>query len=156
MLKPEGFFFGGFLFTLYQPNRSVVPDSSILWYRAVKNALENQIPYIQTLMYSAFFYSKDFSTFGTKFQLGLADGTFETDYLVHFPTLLRLAKKHGLEMIEITNFLEFFEDHNKAFDHYLKKLNVLEKDKKSLNPGQAEIIGLFTMFVFRKRLSKTE
>ncbi len=75
---------------------------------------------ISGALYSIYFFSKDINNFGTRYQLGygyclvpaydsLADGTFETDYMVHFPTLLKLAKKEGLEMMEITNFLEFFE-----------------------------------------------
>ena len=91
---------------------------------------------------------------------------------MHFPTLLELAKAVDLEMIEITNFNEFYEDNRHNHAHLLKKLSVLNSAHK-LEREQQEIIGttpfpptlfmysstllffhagLRTTFVFRKSL----
>jgi len=55
-----------------------------------------------------------------------------------------------LRMLEITNFLEFFEDHRKTSHDKLKEFNVLNKQGK-FDKQQQEIIGLYTIFCFQKK-----
>ncbi len=65
------------------------------------------------------------------------------EYLVHFPTLLRLTERLGFEMIEMMNFQEFYEDHRNNHVRSLIDCGVIEnaKHKKSLHPDQFDLIG---------------
>ncbi|MCH90038.1 mRNA cap guanine-N7 methyltransferase 2-like, partial [Trifolium medium] len=52
-----------------------------------------------------------FPLFGKKYQLKFAnDVSAETHCLVHFPSLIRLAREAGLEYVEIQNLTEFYDD----------------------------------------------
>jgi len=63
------------------------------------------------------------------------------EYLVHFPSLLGLAKKLRLEMIEIVNFIDFYEDHRKSHEASLMEIMGWTKKSKKLFPNQLELIG---------------
>jgi hypothetical protein len=62
-------------------------------------------------------------------------------YLVHFPTLLQLAKKLQLEMVEVVNFIDFYEDHKKSHEGALTEIMGWTKTNKKLFPNQLELIG---------------
>jgi hypothetical protein len=64
-----------------------------------------------------------------------------TQYLVHFPTLLQLARKLQLEMVEIVNFIDFYEDHKKSHEAALTEIMGWTKTNKKLFPNQLELIG---------------
>ncbi|RWR86303.1 mRNA cap guanine-N7 methyltransferase 2 [Cinnamomum micranthum f. kanehirae] len=52
-----------------------------------------------------------FPLFGKKYQLKFTnDIASETHCLVHFPSLIRLAREVGLEYVEIQNLTEFYDD----------------------------------------------
>jgi len=136
-LKPGGFFFG------------MLPDSSEIWYKSQK--VTSGLPLLKGALYSVEFPKDDFQAFGTLYTFKLGEGTI-TEYLVHFPSLLKLAKEYNLQMITIQNFQEFYEDHRKNYGDKLKALGVLDK-KAKIQQNQMEIIGLFTTFVFVKAYS---
>jgi len=52
-------------------------------------------------------------------------------------------------MLEITNLIEFYEDHRKNYSELLKALGVLNKQSK-IEPSQKDLIGMFTTFCFQK------
>ncbi len=60
-----------------------------------------------------------------------------------------MANEAGFAMLEITNLLDFFNDHRKNYGDLLKALNVLGKDGK-IEPVQKDIIGMYAIFVFQK------
>ncbi|KHG12995.1 hypothetical protein F383_17234 [Gossypium arboreum] len=57
-----------------------------------------------------------FPLFGKKYQLKFSsDVAAETHCLVHFPSLIRLAREAGLEYVEIQNLTEFYDDNKSLF-----------------------------------------
>jgi len=70
---------------------------------------------------------------------------------------VRLAASFGLNMLDITNLNDFYDDHKKNFNEQLKQLNVLSKQGKIEQP-QKDLIGMYTTFCFQKveKEKKTE
>jgi len=96
------------------------------------------------------FADDEFNLFGTKYSMKM-EGTPEVqEYLVHFPSFIRLAKEVGLVMLEISNFVEFHEDNKKNYADTLRSMGVYIPKSNHLIPIQKDIIGLYTTFVFQK------
>eukprot|EP00741_Cyanophora_paradoxa_P016846 tig00020943_g16270.t1 len=132
-LRSHGFLFGS------------MPDSSAIWYRAQKSSSG-----VRGEGYSIRFEG-DFLPFGTRATIKFDDGAPATsDYLVHFPTLIRLGREYGLKLIEATNLLEFFEDHKRKNLGMLVSEKVADKKGRLLHKSTAELLGLYTTFVFQK------
>jgi len=143
-LNHGGFFFG------------VVPDGSEIWYKAQKvtQGPNPQPPSLEGTLFSIGFPreagQEEFPHFGSfyTFRMGTDEShTNHNGYLIHFPSLMKIARELGLVMLEITNFLEFYEDNRKTHQDKLK--TVLQKEQK-LMTTQHEIISLFALFVFVK------
>ncbi|KAL7228571.1 hypothetical protein ACSBR2_007311 [Camellia fascicularis] len=117
LLKPGGYFFG------------ICPDSSTIWAKYQKNVeayhnksssmKPNLVPNcIRSESYMITFEVEEekFPFFGKKYQLKFAsDISAETHCLVHFPSLIRLAREAGLEYVEIQNLTEFYDDNRAQF-----------------------------------------
>uniref|UniRef100_A0A453CGV0 mRNA (guanine-N(7))-methyltransferase n=1 Tax=Aegilops tauschii subsp. strangulata TaxID=200361 RepID=A0A453CGV0_AEGTS len=113
LLKPGGYFFG------------IIPDSSTIWTKYQKNveASHNKglkvVPNsIRSDNYTITFEIEEekFPFFGKKYQLKFAnEAMFENHCLVHFPSLMRLAREAGLEYVEIQNLTEFYDDNRTQF-----------------------------------------
>eukprot|EP01100_Stratorugosa_tubuloviscum_P000954 TRINITY_DN1211_c0_g2_i1.p1 TRINITY_DN1211_c0_g2~~TRINITY_DN1211_c0_g2_i1.p1 ORF type:complete len:294 (+),score=124.51 TRINITY_DN1211_c0_g2_i1:62-883(+) len=136
-LKKNGFFFG------------IVADSSSIWCKIQKDQKSLFPSIAKGEYYSIEFENKIESFFGVKYTLTIKDVQKKTEYLVHFPSLIRIAKLVGFEVLEISNFCEFYEENKWNYIDYLNALRVLDKENE-INPNQIEIIGLFTTFIFRK------
>eukprot|EP01116_Phalansterium_solitarium_P005542 TRINITY_DN17305_c0_g1_i1.p1 TRINITY_DN17305_c0_g1~~TRINITY_DN17305_c0_g1_i1.p1 ORF type:complete len:283 (-),score=98.93 TRINITY_DN17305_c0_g1_i1:14-862(-) len=145
LLKPGGFFFG------------IVPDSSAIWHRAQKASgsesrhVRGQGP---PYLWSIELDSDDFRFFGCRYQIKL-DGVQTAHYLIHFSSFIQAAAQAGLQMIEITNLNDFYEDHRKNHVEQLKQWKVTNS-KGQIDPSQKEIIGLYTTFVFQKPKRRSE
>ncbi|RVW76218.1 mRNA cap guanine-N7 methyltransferase 2 [Vitis vinifera] len=112
LLKPGGYFFG------------ITPDSSTIWAKYQKNVeayhnrgssmKPNIVPNcIRSESYMITFEVEEekFPFFGKKYQLKFSNDTSaETYCLVHFPSLIRLAREAGLEYVEIQNLTDFYDD----------------------------------------------
>jgi mRNA (guanine-N7-)-methyltransferase len=69
-------------------------------------------------------------------------GSDTLHYLIHFPTLLRIAKQFQLRMIEITNANEFYEENKRIYNDSLKQWGVLQKSYKfKFLPEQRDVLG---------------
>jgi hypothetical protein len=99
-----------------------------------------------------------FLRFGTRYVLTLHEGTHvpqaatsseEYRSLVHFASLIRLARTHRLRFVEATNLLEFYEDHKRAHAVALKQSGMLGPQGKG-KIEQADLIGMYSTFVFVK------
>jgi len=80
-------------------------------------------------------------------------------YLVHFPTLIRLARQVGLRMVSITNCVELYEEYSKtAFMTSLNDLIVVEHQPFSFGHelAQREQLQLYAIFVFVKAAPVTD
>ncbi len=84
---------------------------------------------------------------------------FPRCYLVHFPTLIRLARQHGLRMVSITNCMELYEEYSKT--SFMNSLNdLIVQDCWPFSFGnefaQREQLQLYAIFVFVKAAPVTE
>jgi len=125
----------------------ILPDSSSIWYRVHKTIVER--PCIRGALYSIEFKDDAFHFFGTTYRLKMEGSPEIEEYLVHFPSLVRIASEYQLVMIDITNLQDFYEENKKNYGDLLKTSGVLNKQGK-IEPAQSDIIGLYTMFIFRK------
>ncbi|KAL8247539.1 hypothetical protein R6Q59_008755 [Mikania micrantha] len=121
LLKPGGYLIG------------ITLDSSTIWAKYQKNVeayhnrsggmKANVVPNcIRSENYMITFEVEEekFPFFGKKYQLKFAsDASAETHCLVHFPSLIRLAREAGLEYVEIQNLLEFYDDNRAQFSGML-------------------------------------
>ncbi|KAM7463838.1 hypothetical protein LguiA_031959 [Lonicera macranthoides] len=153
LLKPGGYFFG------------ITPDSSTIWAKYQKNveAYHNRsggmkpsiVPNcIRSESYMITFEVEEekFPFFGKKYQLKFAnDITAETHCLVHFPSLIRLAREAGLEYVEIQNLTEFYDDNRAQFTAMLLDAgHNLVDPRGRLLPRSYDVLGLYTTFIFQK------
>ncbi|KAF9597052.1 hypothetical protein IFM89_015243 [Coptis chinensis] len=153
MLRPGGYFFG------------ITPDSSTIWAKYQKNVeashnraggmKSNLVPNcIRSESYMITFEVEEekFPLFGKKYQLKFAnDVASESHCLVHFPSLIRLAREAGLEFVEIQNLTEFYDDNRAQFSGMLLNANPVVVDPRGkLLPRSLDVLGLYTTFVFQK------
>jgi len=80
--------------------------------------------------------------FGSKYRVHVASNTTHSQYLIHTPTLVSIAARCGLKCIQITNLVDFFQEHKHAF--------VLEL-ASDLTGAQLELMSLFSVFAFAKQ-----
>lgn len=135
LLKSGGFFFG------------IVPDSSAIWYKAHRNPSAK--PSVKGDLFSIEFQDETFAHFGSKYTLKLEGCEDIEEFLVHFPSLIRLAHEYQIEMVEIVNLLDFLEENAKKFSDVFKQLQVLGP-KGKFEQIQKDVVGLYTCFVFQK------
>ncbi|XP_053658904.1 mRNA cap guanine-N7 methyltransferase [Anopheles marshallii] len=64
--------------------------------------------------------------FGAKYNFQLDDVVDCPEFLVHFPTLEKLALKHGLRLVEKKRFEELFDEHGIQKQGLLEKMKALE------------------------------
>ncbi|TYG51372.1 mRNA cap guanine-N7 methyltransferase 2 [Gossypium raimondii] len=153
LLKPGGYFFG------------ITPDSSTIWAKYQKNVeayhnrsssmKPNIVPNcIRSENYMITFEIEEekFPLFGKKYQLKFSsDVAAETHCLVHFPSLIRLAREAGLEYVEIQNLTEFYDDNKSLFAGMMMNAgpNLLDPRGRLL-PRSYDVLGLYTTFIFQK------
>lgn len=153
LLQPGGYFFG------------ITPDSSTIWAKYQKNVeayhnrsgsmKPNIVPNcIRSENYMITFEVEEekFPLFGKKYQLKFAsDFTAETHCLVHFPSLIRLAREAGLEYVEIQNLTEFYDDNRAQFAGMIINAGANLVDPRGrLLPRSYDMLGLYTTFIFQK------
>ncbi|CAL9750352.1 unnamed protein product [Musa acuminata subsp. burmannicoides] len=153
LLRPGGYFFG------------ITPDSSTIWAKYQKNVeachnkgigmKPNAVPScIRSENYVITFEVEEekFPLFGKKYQLKFAnDMTSETHCLVHFPSLIRLARDAGLEYVEIQNLAEFYDDNRTQFAGMLFSYGANFVDPRGkLLARSFDLLGLYSTFVFQK------
>eukprot|EP01129_Flabellula_baltica_P013404 TRINITY_DN6203_c0_g1_i1.p1 TRINITY_DN6203_c0_g1~~TRINITY_DN6203_c0_g1_i1.p1 ORF type:complete len:295 (+),score=50.95 TRINITY_DN6203_c0_g1_i1:48-887(+) len=141
LLKVGGYFFG------------IFHDSSELWAAAQKS--RDNPPHVNSKLFNIQFVNEfggefAFSEIGTPYDFRLDEFKSQRYYMIHFPTLIRIAREYGLEMVTLMNCLDFFEDFKIHYEDMLIKLGVFSPDKKQIHTFQREAINLFTTFVFQK------
>lgn len=153
LLKPGGYLIG------------ITLDSSTIWAKYQKNVeayhnrsgamKPNLVPNcIRSENYMITFEVEEekFPFFGKKYQMKIANDTSaETHCLVHFPSLIRLAREAGLEYVEIQNLLEFYDDNRAQFSGMLLEAgHGLVDPRGRLLPKFYDVLGLYTTFIFQK------
>ncbi|GJN02289.1 hypothetical protein PR202_ga19623 [Eleusine coracana subsp. coracana] len=149
LLKPGGYFFG------------LIPDSSTIWTKYQKNVEASHNKGLKTVPnsirsenYTITFEVEEekFPFFGKKYQLKFAtEAMFDNHCLVHFPSLMRLAREAGLEYVEIQNLTEFYDDNRTQFAPMLGSCGASFIDSRGKLLGRThDILGLYSTFVFQK------
>ncbi|XP_013698728.2 mRNA cap guanine-N7 methyltransferase 2 [Brassica napus] len=153
LLKPGGYFFG------------ITPDSSTIWAKYQKNVeayhnrsggtKPNVFPnYIRSESYMITFEVEEekFPLFGKRYQLKFSgDNPPEDHCLVHFPSLIRLAREAGLEYVEIQSLTDFYDDNRAQFASLLMNAGPNFVDPRGkLLPRAFDLLGLYATFIFQK------
>lgn len=121
-LKPGGYFIG------------TIPDANEIMKRQKKadsKTFGNNIYEIRLK-----FDTESPELFGAQYDFHLEEVVDCPEYLVHFPTLVRLAEKHGLELIQKDTFEDFYKKMQPQGTGLLDKMKVFETyfvDSKDLS-----------------------
>ncbi|XP_010529027.1 PREDICTED: mRNA cap guanine-N7 methyltransferase 2 [Tarenaya hassleriana] len=153
LLKPGGYFFG------------ITPDSSTIWAKYQKNveAYHNRSGGMKPNVFPNCIRSENylitfeveeekFPLFGKRYQLKFSgDDNSENHFLVHFPSLIRLAREAGLEYVEIQNLTEFYDDNRTQFASMLMNAGPNFLDPRGrLLPRPFDLLGLYATFILQK------
>lgn len=111
-LQPGGFFIG------------TIPDANELVARAHKNGSNK----FGNDVYEVSFYDdvKKPPLFGAKYNFHLHGVVDCPEFLVHFPTLVKLAKKYGLKLVKKEKFFDYYEKMKQEGKTLLANMNSLE------------------------------
>jgi mRNA (guanine-N7-)-methyltransferase len=138
-LRSGGFFFG------------YLPDSAEVWAEAQKSV--EDIPTIKEELFTARFREDNFTLFEASYVMGLKDGTQRACPLVHFQTMIAMARECGLHVTSMDNFIPFWDTYKGATKDLCAKAGLLDfKAGKPVNllPDQAKLISMHCIFVFKK------
>jgi len=135
LLKDKGVFFG------------IVLDSSQIWYKAAGHGNVDK-----EKLYVLEFENEKFEHFGTYYRLKMEGLEDSVGYLVHFPSLIRICRENKLRMLDIGNFVSYYDEKRKYYSEHLHKLGVLSKQFPALANEQKSVVQLYTTFVFQKEL----
>jgi mRNA (guanine-N7-)-methyltransferase len=93
-----------------------------------------------------------FPLFGKRYQLKFSgDNASEDHCLVHFPSLIRLAREAGLEFVEIQSLTDFYDDNRAQFASLLMNAGPNFVDPRGkLLPRAFDLLGLYATFIFQK------
>ncbi|ORZ34354.1 guanine-N(7)-methyltransferase domain-containing protein [Catenaria anguillulae PL171] len=136
-LAPGGYYFG------------TVPDANVL---VRKLRASPGLEYGNSI-YKIRFVQKDaYPVYGHEYSFLLEDAIDDCpEYLIHWPSFVRLAAEYGLEQVEHTNFHPFYHEQADKFRDLLVRMKVVTEDRPELSMDEWEAAGLYSVFVFRKR-----
>jgi len=95
---------------------------------------------------------EEFPSFGAKYHFTLEEAVENVpEYLVHFPTLVKLAEEYGLKLEYQAPFHQFYQEHTRD-RKYLRLLNRMRclDETGSLEKENWEVSALYMTFIFRK------
>jgi len=69
--------------------------------------------------------------------------------LIHPPTFVKYANRVNLQLVEMSNFLDFYADNRHVFGKSLTRRGIVDRAGSIPAPIQ-DLLGLFTIFLFRK------
>ena len=91
------------------------------------------------------------SPFGLAYTFALKEAVDECEeYLVHLPTLTRLASEYGLELVEASNFTDFFAAEWRRNGPLLDRMKVLPADG-FVSEEEWEVAHCYMVLALRKR-----
>ncbi|KAJ2159652.1 mRNA cap guanine-N7 methyltransferase [Coemansia sp. RSA 552] len=104
-------------------------------------------------VYSVEFATDSIQRFGTPYSFTLDEAVEDcTEYLVHLPTLVQLAREHGLELEYCRDFHGLFADHlaNRASVELLRRMRVIDHERPEISADEWEAVGIYLAVAFRK------
>jgi len=128
----------------------IMNDSGSIWIQAQKSLLKtsSKIPKIQTKNLTVRFTSPTIDEIGTEYTWE-AEKKSSTFFLVHIPTLTKIARKNGFIVLSIQNLNDFYEDHRGNFSELLNR--AIPRDQFSVDAEHKHVMGFYTTFVFQKQ-----
>ena len=89
--------------------------------------------------------------FGLAYRFSLHEAVEDCEeYLVHLPTLVRLAQRVGLELLYASNFTHFFKEHAESDKYLLDKMRVMPQ-QGAIPEEEWEVSHLYLAVAFRKK-----
>ena len=133
---------------------ATIPDANVLVKRlraadglSFGNPLY-QVEFTATSQTKAF--RADASPFGIAYRFSLKEAVEDCEeYLVHLPTLKRVAKTHGLELLYAANFTDFFANEWPHHADLLERMKVLPADG-SLSQDEWDVAHCYMVVAFRR------
>jgi len=123
-------------------------DSSAIWSSVQKSLIDAKSkPQVESKHFQIHFQTSDFQHIGCPYTFTI-DGKTYSHYLIHLPTFTKIAQENGLEVMNIMNCNEFYEDHKKNFGELLHR--ALQQGKAVIDQEQKAIIGFYTTFILQK------
>ena len=83
-----------------------------------------------------------FEKYGTVFSMRIGENECYQGALVHFPSFISVARTVGLQLVEMKNFRDVYEEHQ---SHYADK--IAAANLKQLHHNQLEVIGLYHVII---------
>jgi len=145
-LKPGGHFIG------------TIPNAN---YLVKKIRSSNSLEFGNNLYKIQFFQKDNFTEpFGCRYLFSLKDAIDNCpEYLVHFPTLVKLAGEYDLELVMKDPFHSYIYQKSKPDNQenfrLLMKINALNEEG-TISEEEWEALGIYLVFVFRKRLAPNQ
>ncbi|KAJ2450272.1 mRNA cap guanine-N7 methyltransferase [Coemansia sp. RSA 2336] len=96
----------------------------------------------------------DIKRFGTAYSFTLDEAVEDcTEYLVHLPTFVQLAREHQLELELCCNFHELFatHTHERSSMELFHRMRVLDAQRPQISPDEWEAVGIYLAVAFRKK-----
>ena len=91
------------------------------------------------------------SPFGLAYTFALTEAVDECEeYLVHIPTLARVASEYGLELLYATNFTEFFANEWREHSDLIERMRVLPADG-AISQEEWDVAHVYMAIALRKR-----
>ncbi|KAI8894970.1 guanine-N(7)-methyltransferase domain-containing protein [Globomyces pollinis-pini] len=137
VLKTGGVYFG------------TIPNSALIVKKLL--ALNGDDRKFGNSIYSIEFEQKSsFPIFGHKYWFRLEDAIDDCpEYLIHFPTLQKIAAEYGLECILHRTFHDYFNDNYEKGMYLLERMKVFDS-AGNISFDEWEASGLYSVFAFRK------
>lgn len=91
--------------------------------------------------------------FGARYNFKLHGVVDLPEYLIFFPLLVKMLEQFDMEMVLRQNFYDFFIEHrhNSDDNELLFRMEAFDKKTGTMSMGQWEIVGLYLVYVFRKK-----
>ncbi|XP_065915352.1 mRNA cap guanine-N7 methyltransferase-like [Dysidea avara] len=107
-------------------------------------------------IYSAIpsFNIDDIPLFGAKYNFHLEGVVDVPEYLIHFLLLVRMLEEHNMELVLKQDFHEFFHTRQQFVEDVdlLYRMQALDRQTGEISQEEWDVIGLYLVFAFRKRL----
>ncbi|KAJ1749796.1 mRNA cap guanine-N7 methyltransferase [Coemansia sp. RSA 1821] len=97
---------------------------------------------------------QDIGRFGTAYSFTLDEAVEDcTEYLVHLPTFIQLAKEHQLELELCCSFHQLFAEHKqqRASMDLFHRMRVLDAQRPEISLDEWEAVGIYLAVAFRKK-----
>ena len=134
-LQDKGYFFG------------YMPDSAQIWTLAQKST---EIPAVVSGAFYHFEFEADtYEPFDSYYIISMKDGARSREPLVHFPSVIRLAREAGMQLVDFVNFQQLYDMYRHDAADLLKQYGVLDS-KGKIKKEQMEVMALFSVFVFQR------